>query len=568
MKSFARATKLSSVGGRAEYMTNPGKQEEIVVQSKAVDWKPYAEFEATQHKTNVKQNEGREVIFALPNEMYDLPKPELAEKVDRLAKMVAGDHDYQWAVHWNKSRTNLHVHIIFSERQKVKEPGRWDRDIYLTDDGKVARRKADRARGPDGEILPPVHRKGDLKDAPFTAKDTKFKSKEWLHELKLDAKALMEGWGYKIELPPPLHEFHEGKGSDAPEIAKKNIVIRENNRRLDFLESKGVNISGLVKELKAARNEAKNNPDRKDQTALLWQDSKGEYKVTVFHNPDRAIWKIDETKDKFMEQAAPDQAAPDQAAPEPQQAEITAPEVPAPQDLKQEQPEILPQAVPERTETSDKKEDLQEPTAPAEQKQPEKVVPERKSFIERIRDTISSFIAQRAERAAQRAAAEQAKKAAAEQAQKAAAEQAAAQRAAALAAQQQKQAAVSELKQIVESRWKTAEDCRFTGWKSIDGERALTAMRENDGAFPIVYRGDYGFSIEVFRADQVEQAKAFADRTEDSFNEWKERLGGRDKEPLSDAIARYREHQKEIAPAVEVRMNEKSKSQSKGGPDR
>ena len=557
MKSFARCTKLPSIGGRAAYMSDPGKQEEIVLESEPVDWKPYADYEATQHKTNARQNEGREMMVALSNDWYHLPKDELRNRVETIAKAVVGENrDYQWAVHWNKDRTNLHVHIIFSERQRVQEPQRWDRDIYLTADGKVARRKADRATNPDGSFKDPIHRKGELKSDPFTAKDANFKSKEWLHEKKQELRQLMsDRWGVKFERQPHLPEFHEGKGAEAETIKKKNIVIRENNRRLDFLESQGVNISGLVKELKAARRAAQTDEGRKDQTALLWQDSEGRYKVTVFHNPDRAIWKIDETKGKFMEQAAPDREAP-----ELQQAEITAPEVPAPQDPK----EIQPQATPERTEISDKKESHGKPTAPPERKQPEKAAPERKSFIERIRDTISSFIAQRAEKAAQKAAAEQAKKAAAEQAQKAAAEQAAAQRAAALAAQQQRMAAVSELKQIVESRWKTAEDCRFTGWKSIDGERALTAMRENDGAFPIVYRGDYGFSTEVFRADQVEQAKAFADRTEDTFNEWKERLGGRDKEPLSDAIARYREHQKEIAPAVEARLQKQRESRSQG----
>lgn len=545
MKSFARCTKLPSIGGRAAYMSDPGKQEEIVLESEPVDWQPYADYEATQHKTNKRQNEGREMMVSLPNDWYKLPKDELNRRVDTIAKATVGEgRDYQWAVHWNKARTNLHVHIIFSERQRVQEPQRWDRDIYLTAEGKVARRKADRATNPDGSFKDPIHRKGELKSDPFTAKDANFKSKEWLHEKKYELRQLMvKEWGVKFERQPHIPEFHRGNGSDAPEIAKKNIVVRENNRRLDFLESQGVNISGLVKELKAARNDARINADRKDQTALLWQDSKGEYKVTVFPNPDRAIWRIDDTKGKFMEQAAPDRVDPQLEAPAPQDPKQDQ------QDPKQDQQ----QAAPERTEISDKKESHREPAAP----------PERKGFIERIRDVLSSFVAQRAEKAAQKAAAEQAKKAAAEQAQKAAAEQAAAQRAAALAAQQQRMAAVSELKQTVESRWKTAEDCHFTGWKSIDAERALTTMRENDGAFPIVYRGEYGFSTKVFSADQVEQAKAFADRTEDTFNEWKERLGGR-KEPLSDAIARYREKQKEMAPAVEARMKEKSKSQSQG----
>ena len=458
MKSFARCTKLPSIGGRAAYMSDPGKQEEIVLESEPVDWKPYADYEATQHKTNARQNEGREMMVALSNDWYKLPKDELRNRVDTIAKAVVGENrDYQWAVHWNKARTNLHVHIIFSERQKVKEPQRWDRDIYLTADGKVARRKADRATNPDGSFKDPIHRKGELKSDPFTAKDANFKSKEWLHEKKYELRQLMvKEWGVKFERQPHIPEFHRGNGSDAPEIAKKNIVIRENNRRLDFLESQGVNISGLVKELKAARNDARINADRKDQTALLWQDSKGEYKVTVFPNPDRAIWRIDDTKGRFMEQAAPDRAESGQ----------NPGRIPVPHsDPKQEQP----QAAPARTEISDKKESHREPAAP----------PERKGFIEKLRDAFSSFMAQRAEKAAQRAAAEQAKKAAAEQAQKATAEQAAAQRAAALAAQQQRMAVIDGLKVTLEDRWRSAQRNDLRGWYTADGGRALDSMKED-----------------------------------------------------------------------------------------
>ena len=45
MKSFARVTKLSNIGGRADYITNEKKQEAILAKSEAVDWKPYRDFE-------------------------------------------------------------------------------------------------------------------------------------------------------------------------------------------------------------------------------------------------------------------------------------------------------------------------------------------------------------------------------------------------------------------------------------------------------------------------------------------------------------------------------------------
>lgn len=229
MKGFARVTKLSNVGGRADYISNPDRQESIVAASEPVDWKPYHDYEMANQKTAARNNEGREVVIALPNEWAALSRDELTRRVQQLAVTAAGkDTDMQWAVHWNKAHTNLHVHVIFSERQREKSPGRWDRDIYLTDEGKVARRKADRAKNPDGSFRLPVHRKGELKDG-FTAKDPRYKSRGWVPAMKQQLQEQFAALGVVLEKPQPLHEYHEGKGKDAPIIRAKNEAIRENN---------------------------------------------------------------------------------------------------------------------------------------------------------------------------------------------------------------------------------------------------------------------------------------------------------------------------------------------------
>ena len=234
MKSFARATKLTNITGRADYISNPDRQEKILAKSASIDLEPYQQFERAKQKTlaaGSKNIEGREIILALPNEWSKLRQKELARRADHLARTIVGDdRDVQWAVHWNKAHTNLHLHVIFSERQREKEPGRWDRDIYLTAEGKVARTKADRARLPDGSIAPPVHRKGELKDG-FTAKDPRFKQKGWLHDLKGQLKKEMQDrWKVKFEERGLLSEYHEGKGREAPAIRKKNEAIRVINK--------------------------------------------------------------------------------------------------------------------------------------------------------------------------------------------------------------------------------------------------------------------------------------------------------------------------------------------------
>ncbi len=230
MKSFARVTKLTNIGGRGKYISDVRKQEEILAQSPPVDWTPYHQFEQAHQRTAKANNEGREVVVSLPNDWAKLAPSELSERVQKLAVVAAGkDTDLQWAVHWNKARSNLHFHVVFSERSRTKEAGVYDRDIYLTEDGKVARRKADRAKFPDGTCKPPVHRKGESK-GDFGPKDTRYKSRSWPEQMKAQLREQFRAYGVEIAAPAPFHEYHEGKGKDAPAIRAKNVIVREQNR--------------------------------------------------------------------------------------------------------------------------------------------------------------------------------------------------------------------------------------------------------------------------------------------------------------------------------------------------
>jgi len=245
LKSFARVTKLSNVGGRADYITDPQRQENIVASSPTVDWKPYQDYEAANRKSGEKNNEGREVMIVLPNEWETLPPAVLSERAQKIAvAAISKDTDMQWAVHLNsagtkdpKGRTrevdNLHLHVVFSERSKSGEISHYDRDVYHTDDGKVARSKAQRAKDADGNDKPPVHRKGDAKGG-FTPKDKGYKEYGWKDGMKSRVKAEMERMGATIEPPDLVHQRHEGKGKDAQKIRAFNDTIREANKQLDI----------------------------------------------------------------------------------------------------------------------------------------------------------------------------------------------------------------------------------------------------------------------------------------------------------------------------------------------
>lgn len=243
MRNFARVTKLSNVAGRGDYISNPARQESIVLASPSVDWKPYHEYEQSHQKSDKANNEGREVIIQLPNEWSELTDAELYAKADRLAvTATCKDTDMQWAVHWNKAHTNLHMHVVFSERTRTDEVKIYDRDIYQTADGRVARSKADRAKDGTGKDLPPVHRKGEISSVGFTAKDTRYKELKWTEEMKDSVKAELVKQG-AILTPDreayELHQYHQGKGAAATEIAMKNKAIETTNNKMKELAAHG-----------------------------------------------------------------------------------------------------------------------------------------------------------------------------------------------------------------------------------------------------------------------------------------------------------------------------------------
>lgn len=245
MQSFVRMSKLTDIVGRADYISNEKRQEHIIIERSYADWKPYQEYERSHQKTNKANNEGRELIIALPNEWQNLSEIELTYRMNMLAqKVLPNKYDYQWAIHLNKKETNLHAHLIFSERSRsFSAVSKWDRDIYLTNDGKVARRKADRAVDENGNIKPPVHRKGEPKSdgkVQFTAKDTKYKSIKWLEQVKQDVVEFYKEYGVSVDKQGLLHQYHEGKGSEAAVIHAKNERINLANEMFSVGQRMGM----------------------------------------------------------------------------------------------------------------------------------------------------------------------------------------------------------------------------------------------------------------------------------------------------------------------------------------
>lgn len=250
--SFARQTKLNNIVGRADYISNSTRQENIVLHSKEHllnDWKEYSNFEKNNQKSKEENNEGREIIIHLPHELEnDLNK--LKEVIDDYSLKVLGNNrDFEYAVHWNKAKTNLHAHILFSEREREneREPKRYKRDMwYDKDTNRMAKANADNAelRFKKGDIMRDKEGNVRYDEEQFSIKDKYFTTKEFNEELKTYHKEILNKHGFNFRLFNPEKEFpqkhygnqHRRKPETLKEIQDHNKQVKETNSFLERMK--------------------------------------------------------------------------------------------------------------------------------------------------------------------------------------------------------------------------------------------------------------------------------------------------------------------------------------------
>lgn len=228
---YARMTKIKDAVGRSEYMTDDpsygrsdyisgrsGRQEEVVIDAKHMHypWSYYQRYES-EHAHQVQlydQNVAREIVIALPNELAgkekgtttDAQKERLTEICESLAHEIIGPgHDYECAVHWNHDRTNLHCHLMFSEREVNHDPviKRYKKDIWIDPESHKLMKA-----GSTGAVL--SHRKGEIMydangnvrydTAPLSAKDPRFKQKSFMKERNLAIQRVLDQYGYHLDI--------------------------------------------------------------------------------------------------------------------------------------------------------------------------------------------------------------------------------------------------------------------------------------------------------------------------------------------------------------------------------
>lgn len=181
-RQFLQQNNLHNVVGRIEYIRgDTGKQEYMMAYYSTMtdeEWKDLAHYNQERFKSNKKgfnKNkkcsaiEARELILHIPHEYANRDPNELAKLVGDDFKRKFGT-DCCLAIHWNKSKTNYHIHLIYSER--VRENKVASRNMYYDAEWKKCK-KADAVN---------VVHKGDV-ISKWSDKDTRFKQKSYIQDV-------------------------------------------------------------------------------------------------------------------------------------------------------------------------------------------------------------------------------------------------------------------------------------------------------------------------------------------------------------------------------------------------
>lgn len=268
---YLRITKLHDVRGRIDYISNPERQENLLAYRTTMDNKMWLAL-ANQNQRSFKNNsrgvsangkciEAREIIFHLPHRFSADPERVLNQIVDDWKNTY--HTDCAAALHWNHDKTNLHIHLIFSERERL------DRDKI-----KYATRNmyydADWKRCNKADAVHVLH-KGEPTSPPFEhAKTRSFKSYTWLEQELKDHYAKILGLdrferdGLHI---PQQKTFKYQNREKAERIRENNKIIREFNEIVDYALSKHVLESDLKEIVEPLKDSVKRN--KKNRTNAL-----------------------------------------------------------------------------------------------------------------------------------------------------------------------------------------------------------------------------------------------------------------------------------------------------------
>lgn len=191
---FVQESKLSNLKGRIDYISNPKRQEHLYAvydTANPLFWRELAKENMRIHKQSGTKGdciEARELIIALPEPLVELDQEKLLRGVVERFREKYGV-DCIAALHHNKTKTNYHIHLIFSERQRkeVVNEKIATRNMFYDENGKHVRTKKE-ILDEEGNIRKGCYiiKKGEAYERDiFSVKDKQFKSKRFLKEAKI-----------------------------------------------------------------------------------------------------------------------------------------------------------------------------------------------------------------------------------------------------------------------------------------------------------------------------------------------------------------------------------------------
>lgn len=255
---YARQTALTNVGGRIDYISNPDRQENLLAVHDTADaayWLQLAQEckLASKHKNpGTKSVQGRELVVQLSNQLLQSwSAEEIVNKIAEFFKEKYG-RDCVVALHFNKSKSNLHVHIIYSERARLQEPEEKvaSRALFFDEEGKRRYKKAE-VMDENGELRAGcrIVAKGEIYERKyFGPVDPVFSSKAWLKDCKtnwvlplrndvLRGDVVITEYDEVSGKLPQQHvgnkAYNSKKGTTKEQIEEYNAAVRDYNQMVD-----------------------------------------------------------------------------------------------------------------------------------------------------------------------------------------------------------------------------------------------------------------------------------------------------------------------------------------------
>lgn len=257
MKNLVRTQKITNGRGSIKYITRDSKGEILASYStqSLQEWEilfdynqqKFAEEKAKGNWTTGQKNklgkdaqaiEAQMFVVALPNEKA---KQNPEELVKELADDWVSEHqtDCYIALHWNKTHTNLHAHILASERKKKesRKVRRAKRNRYYNAEGKECKKS---------EAVRIVH-KGDIisgQNELYESGKIDLKSKEALERIKEHYSKLLGTEMFRddgLHIPQQhLPRINERTSDEVLEVYERtrsyNESVKEFNKIVDILK--------------------------------------------------------------------------------------------------------------------------------------------------------------------------------------------------------------------------------------------------------------------------------------------------------------------------------------------